>query len=67
MFKMSNQTYDMLKWIPRILLPAAGALYFGLTKIWGWPYGAEVTGTIAVVVTFLNTVLGISTAQYNEG
>ena len=63
--KLSNNSYDILKWIAQILLPALGTLYFALSKIWGFPYAAEVVGTIAAVDTFLGAVLGISTVKYN--
>lgn len=63
---MSNTTYDILKWIAQILLPALGTLYFALSKIWGLPYSTEVVGTIAAVDTFLGALLGISTAAYNK-
>lgn len=64
--KLSNRTYDILKYIAQIVLPALGALYFGLAKIWGLPYGTEIVGTIAVVDTFLGTLLGLSTMNYNK-
>lgn len=63
---ISNKTYDILKWIAQYLLPAAGALYFALAKIWGLPFGTEVVGTIAAVDTFLGVILGISTATYSK-
>ena len=37
--KMSNKTYDVLKWITNIVLPAVGTLYAALSGIWGFPYG----------------------------
>lgn len=66
MFKMSNDTYDMLKWIAQILLPAIGTLYFALAKIWGLPYAAEIVGTITAVDAFMGAVLQISTDSYNK-
>jgi len=63
---MNEKTYDILKWIAQILLPAIGALYFGLAGIWGLPYSEEVVGTITVVDVFLGVILGISSAQYNK-
>lgn len=66
MFKLSNSWYDALKWVALILLPALGALYFGLAQIWGFPYGEEIVGTISVIDAFLGALLGISTAQYNK-
>ena len=64
-FSMSNKTYDTLKWIAQILIPALSALYFGLASIWGFPYGEQVVGTMAVIDTFLGVILGISSANYN--
>lgn len=67
MMSMSNNTYDKLKWIAQILLPALGTLYFALSKVWGLPYATEIVGTITAIDAFLGAVLGISTAQYNKG
>lgn len=64
--KMSNKVYDILKWIAQIGLPALGTLYFALAKIWGFPYAAEVVGTISAVDVFLGSLLQISTSQYNK-
>jgi hypothetical protein len=63
---MSNKVYDVLKWVALILLPAVGTLYFALAKIWGFPYAAEIVGTITAVDAFLGALLGISTANYNK-
>lgn len=63
---MSNKTYDILKWIAQILLPALGALYFGLAKIWGFPYGTEIVGTISLADAFLGALLGISSSNYYD-
>lgn len=65
--KMSDNVYDILKWIAQILLPAIGTLYFALSKIWGFPYAAEVVGTITAIDTFIGALLGISSIQYNKG
>ena len=63
---MSNKTYDVLKWIAMVLLPAIATLYFALAGIWGFPYGEEIIGTITAVDTFLGVLLGISSAQYKK-
>ena len=63
---MSNKTYDVLKWIAQILLPALGTLYFALAGIWGLPYAEAIVGTITAVDTFLGVLLGISTINYNK-
>lgn len=63
--KMSNKTYDILKYITQIIIPAIGTLYFALAGIWGFPYGEQVVGTLTAVDTFLGVCLGISSKQYN--
>ena len=61
---MSNRTFDRLKFIAQVGLPALGALYFALAGIWGFPYGEQIVGTIAAVDAFLGTLLQISTNKY---
>lgn len=63
---MSNKTYDTLKWVALVVLPALATLYFALSGIWGFPYGEQVVGTITAVDTFLGAILGISTYNYNK-
>lgn len=63
---ISNRVYDILKWVAQIFLPALGALYFGLSQIWGFPNGEEVVGTITIIDVFLGTLLGLSTRAYNR-
>lgn len=62
---MSNKTYDILKWVAQILLPALATLYFALAGIWGFPFGEQVVGTITAIDTFLGVVLNVSTNKYN--
>lgn len=64
--KLSNKTYDILKWIAMYLLPALGTLYFALAGIWNFPYGEEVVGTITALDTFLGVMLGISNIKYSQ-
>ena len=64
---MSNKTYDILKYIAQIVLPAVGTLYFALANIWGFPYGEEVVGTITAVDTFMGVLLKISSDNYYKG
>lgn len=64
--KMKDKTYDILKFIAQIFLPALGTLYFALASIWGLPYGEQIVGTITAIDTFLGAILKISTTQYNK-
>ena len=63
---MNNKTYDVLKYIAQIVLPALGTLYFALAQIWGLPYGEEIVGTITALDCFLGALLGLSTIAYNK-
>lgn len=63
---LTDKTYNILKWVALVLLPALGTLYFALAGIWGFPYGEQIVGTITAVDTFLGLILGISTVQYNK-
>ncbi len=63
---MTNKSYDILKWIAQIVLPAFAALYAALASIWGFPYGEEIVGTISAVDVFLGALLQVSTSNYNK-
>lgn len=64
---MSNKTYDILKYIAQVVLPALGTLYFALASIWGFPYGEQIVGTITAVDTFMGVLLKISSDNYYKG
>lgn len=63
---ISNKTYDILKWIAQVFLPALGTLYGVLVPLWGLPYGDQIVGTILGVDTFLGVLLGLSSKKYNS-
>lgn len=64
--KFSDKTYDLLKYLAQIVLPAAGTLYFALANIWGFPYGEQIVGTITAIDAFIGVSLGISSNNYNR-
>lgn len=66
MYFKNNRTFDILKFIAQIGLPALGTLYFALSQIWGLPYGEQIVGTITAIDVFLGAVLGVSTTQYKK-
>ena len=63
---MSDKTYDILKYIAQIVLPAIAALYAALAGIWGFPYGEEIVGTSSALDLFMGTLLKISQTKYNK-
>lgn len=64
--KMSNNVYDILKFVAQIVLPALATLWAALGKIWNWPLVTEITATICAVDTFLGALLGISSMKYSK-
>ena len=64
--KLSNKTYDILKWLCIIAFPALATLYAVVAKIWGLPYGTEIPATITAVATFLGALLGVSHINYKD-
>lgn len=64
--KMSNKTYDILKYVVMLVLPAIATLYSSLAELWGFPYTEQIVGTISAVILFLGVVLKISTDNYNK-
>ena len=64
--RISNDTYDFLRAIADLILPALGALYFALAGIWGFPYGEQIVGTITAIVAFLDIVLKVLKRSYDK-
>ena len=63
--KLSNKTYDVLKFFCTIFCPALGTFIFAISKIWGFPpYAENIVGTISAVAMFIGALIGISTANY---
>ena len=63
---MSNKTYDTLKYIAQIVLPALAALWLAIAKIWGLPFGTEIGATISAVDLFLGAILKVSSNNYAD-
>lgn len=64
--KMSNKTYDVLKWVALVALDAIGVFYKAIAGIWGLPLGDEVLATCTSLSLLLGTLIGISSANYNK-
>lgn len=63
--KFSNKTYDFLKWMCLIAVPAVITLISTLGTIYGWDTTA-ITATIGAVATFVGALIGVSNANYNS-
>lgn len=64
--KMNDRTYDLLKWLCLIVLPALATLYATLGKVWGLPYTEQIPLTINAIATFIGVCIGVSTLAYNK-
>ena len=58
--KLSNETYDILKKVALIFLPALATLWLTVGKIWGLPYTTEIGATVTAVAVFLGACLEVS-------
>lgn len=63
---MENKTFDILRTICEIVLPALSAAYFSLSEIWGLPITEKICGTIAVLITFIGAFINVKRKQYND-
>lgn len=61
---MDSKTYNTLKFIALIILPAVATLYGTLAGIWGLPYREAIVGTIGAIGTFMGAVLLIDSKNY---
>lgn len=66
--KLNNSTYDLLKWVAIVCLPALSTFIVVISKIWGWAdTGSMIAQTITAIGVLLGALLGISSIQYNKG
>lgn len=61
---MNNQTYDILKRVALIIIPALATFVNAAGMVWGIPYTNEITATITAFGVFLGAALGVSSASY---
>lgn len=64
--KLSNTTYDLMKWLVLIVIPALTTFYAVLDNLFNWGFAEMVTTISAAACTCIGAIVGISTAQYNK-
>lgn len=65
--KLSNKTYDILKYIALIGLPAVLAFYGVVGMTFSIPYTQEILTVGSAFDTMLGTMLGLSSSKYAKG
>lgn len=63
--RLSDKTYDILKWIQKIFVLLA-TFYKTIANIWGLPFREEISATCLALATFLLGILEIASAKYNK-
>lgn len=61
---MTDKTYDILKRVALIVIPALATFVNAAGMVWGIPYTNEITATITAFGVFLGAVLGVSSKNY---
>ena len=64
--KISNKTYDILKYIVTIALPALTTLWLTIASIWDIPYGEPIGATMGAITVFLGALIVISSSNYRK-
>ena len=64
--KMTNDTYNKIKWVVMIFLPTFTALIAGLGKAHGWEGTELAVTTLTLFTTFLGGITINSSAKYHE-
>ena len=64
--KLSNKTYDFLKWLAMFVFPALALLVQSVFSIWNIPFGEQISATIVAINAFLGACLGISNISYHK-
>lgn len=61
---MNDKTYDILKRVALIVVPALATFVNAVGIVWGVPYTNEVTVTITAFGVFLGAAIGVSSKNY---
>ena len=64
--RLSNRTYDILKWVALVVIPASATLVLTVGKIWGLPYYDNIGATISAVGLIIAAIIGVSSKDFYE-
>lgn len=63
---LNEKTYRVIKWVVAVVLPALTTLVGAVGTALGWSDTDLCLTIMVAVTTFLGTVMGVSTKQYNK-
>lgn len=63
---MSNKTFNLIRLLCELGLPALGTLYLTISGIWGLPFGDEVSQTVIALTTCLGVFINIVRKVYEN-
>lgn len=66
-FQLSNEAYSLLKWGTAIFLPALATFVGTIGTALNWEHTQLALIILTAFTTFMGTLLGITTANYNAG
>lgn len=64
--KLSNNVYDVLKWVGLIVLPAIATLVKAVFPAWNLPYADAIATTCTALGVFVGALIGISSVGQNN-
>lgn len=63
---MSNRTFNILRFVQSVLLPALATLYLAVAQIWGLPYQEQIPATLTALVAFLGAFVEYRRQAWKE-
>lgn len=64
--KLSDKTYDLLKFFAVHIFPALETFWLTVGAIWNIPYTVEVGATLGAIGMLVGGVIGLSKAEYEK-
>lgn len=63
---LNGKTYDVLKWLALLALPAIADFIKFLFPTWGIPFGDPISETIRQVALLIGILIGLSQISYEK-
>lgn len=60
--KLSDNTYNIFKWVGLIALPALAVFVSVIGPVWGIPYAENIVTTLNALGVLIGTLIGVSQA-----